>query len=546
MLRLWRHPAIASALSCLTWKLWSCVNFDAWGWLRREDFEDPAAAAAAASVVRVRAYDVFQPWGRSHGSGFLWQDGLIVTNFHVVQHAAFLAVQFADGTEHRARVRGASRDCDLAVLELSISDEERGRLPPALRLQRATPPVSSVVAAVGHPGHFAGLLTTGVVSAVGRRSSRVFQRLRSEAMGRFQRRCAADGMLLTTAYGGPGSSGGPLFTTSGRVAGVTTWGLPASRLMVAIRPEILSVVLPILATGSDFQPHTAGLSLLMPARLTWPSHFNGLLGLRLSGARLLWPGGPARKAGLRSFDELLRVGKQVKEVEEVVEGVQDLNLAGKRELEVVFRRLGESFERHALIHMTPIPARPLRTRVLRLFEKAVRLYLAVRFLKATVKATVELSEDSVSLLRGVPLLLRALDGSNQWNTSGAAWKESGSRLLKFTSRSLLEAPNNVCGSFSPGTCREGASAPIRWANISSLHKCRLKCESKRIELRSGCCSYEGRLCQLVPVTNLTDAAEPSGSKGSGEVALCSAVRLHDVIEASTHLSQLLWRLIGDR
>eukprot|EP00439_Symbiodinium_sp_Y106_P071767 s470_g12.t10 len=103
-----------------------------------------------------------------------------VTNFHVVQHASFVSVHFADGLQCRAKVKARCEPCDLAVLQVLL-DSCSGAgmpLPPPLRLARHGPDLGAKVAAVGHPEHWAWLLGVGHVTGIGRRSSRAVQRFR--------------------------------------------------------------------------------------------------------------------------------------------------------------------------------------------------------------------------------------------------------------------------------------------------------------------------------------------------------------------------------
>eukprot|EP00439_Symbiodinium_sp_Y106_P071552 s470_g12.t2 len=177
---------------CVTVLLWfrgriSRSEHDSWDtyeqatheWLH--PFRATRGTALVQSVVRVRAFDAFRPWSRSHGSGFLWdRNGHIVTNFHVVQHASFVSVHFADGLQCRAKVKARCEPCDLAVLQVLL-DSCSGAgmpLPPPLRLARHGPDLGAKVAAVGHPEHWAWLLGVGHVTGIGRRSSRAVQRFR--------------------------------------------------------------------------------------------------------------------------------------------------------------------------------------------------------------------------------------------------------------------------------------------------------------------------------------------------------------------------------
>ncbi|CAE7267658.1 unnamed protein product [Symbiodinium sp. CCMP2456] len=131
----------------------------------------------------------------SYGSqeeGLMAYTNLSVTNFHVVQHASFVSVHFADGLQCRAKVKARCEPCDLAVLQVLLDSCSGSdlQLPPPLRLARHGPDLGAKVAAVGHPEHWAWLLGVGHVTGIGRRSSRAVQRFRvdEESDGKLVRR----------------------------------------------------------------------------------------------------------------------------------------------------------------------------------------------------------------------------------------------------------------------------------------------------------------------------------------------------------------------
>lgn len=194
-------------------------------------------AIASQSVVLVRAMDLWRPWARSHGSGFVWDaDGHIVTNSHVVQMSSLLAVHFADGGACRAQVVATSERCDVALLKLKNSScsgpsGTAFELPKPLPLSKSSPRLGEEVMAVGHPGNWAWLVGVGSVTGVGRESSRAVQKWL--ALQDFQRRCAVNGMVFASVPAGPGSSGGPLINRRGEVIGITTWQFQSTPLLTA-------------------------------------------------------------------------------------------------------------------------------------------------------------------------------------------------------------------------------------------------------------------------------------------------------------------------
>ncbi|HEV2060604.1 MAG TPA: trypsin-like peptidase domain-containing protein, partial [Solirubrobacteraceae bacterium] len=143
------------------------------------------------------------------GSAFaLAPDGYLVTSAHVVEGAAAGGVaSFVDGRELDFEVVGADALSDLAVLRAHGGD-----LAPATLGDAATLRVGQLVVAIGNPYGFAGSVTAGVVSALGRSLP-----VRS---GSAQR--VVDNVIQTDAALNPGNSGGALVDGRGRVVGVNT------------------------------------------------------------------------------------------------------------------------------------------------------------------------------------------------------------------------------------------------------------------------------------------------------------------------------------
>ena len=144
-----------------------------------------------------------RPQGRKFmaaGSGFaISADGYVVTNNHVVRNAEKVTVVLDNGEEHSATVVGTDEKTDLAVVKVDgVSDM------PFVTLADDTPRVGDWVVAVGNPFGFAGSVTAGIVSAVGRD-------VQGSAYGDF---------LQIDAAINSGNSGGPTFNLKGEVVGV--------------------------------------------------------------------------------------------------------------------------------------------------------------------------------------------------------------------------------------------------------------------------------------------------------------------------------------
>ena len=137
------------------------------------------------------------------GSGFvISDDGLIITNNHVIESADEIEAVFSDGTTRRAVLIGRDKDTDLAVLKV----EADAKLPFVELADSDEAEVGDWVMAIGNPLGFQGSVSVGVVSALER----------DIQSGRY------DTYIQTDAAINRGNSGGPLFTLAGEVLGVNT------------------------------------------------------------------------------------------------------------------------------------------------------------------------------------------------------------------------------------------------------------------------------------------------------------------------------------
>jgi len=142
------------------------------------------------------------PESRSLGSGFIISaDGYILTNAHVVDAADEIDVRLTDKREYKARVIGADKRTDVALIKI-----EAGNLPTVRLGDPAKLKVGEWVVAIGSPFGFENTVTAGIVSAKGRS-------LPQENFVPF---------IQTDVAINPGNSGGPLFNMKGEVVGVNS------------------------------------------------------------------------------------------------------------------------------------------------------------------------------------------------------------------------------------------------------------------------------------------------------------------------------------
>lgn len=149
--------------------------------------------------------------GGGLGSGFVVdKQGHIVTNFHVIEAAEELEVDFPSGLKVRGEVIGRDTDSDLAVIKVNVPEDA---LFPIELGDSDQIKVGQSVIAIGNPFGLSGTMTTGIVSARGR----TLDSLRQTPEGL---NFSAGGIIQTDAAINPGNSGGPLIDLQGRVIGV--------------------------------------------------------------------------------------------------------------------------------------------------------------------------------------------------------------------------------------------------------------------------------------------------------------------------------------
>ena len=139
---------------------------------------------------------------QSLGSGFIISaDGYIMTNAHVVDHADKITVRLTDKREYRAKVIGADKRTDVALLKIEATSLPKINVGDPNRLK-----VGEWVVAIGSPFGFDNSVTAGIVSAKGRS-------LPQDNFVPF---------IQTDVAINPGNSGGPLFNMNEEVVGINS------------------------------------------------------------------------------------------------------------------------------------------------------------------------------------------------------------------------------------------------------------------------------------------------------------------------------------
>jgi serine protease Do len=227
------------------------------------------------------------------GSGVVvTPDGFMLTSAHVVAAADGGArASFVDGSEVGVEVVGTDPLSDLAVLRAEGNDFVAAELGDAERLR-----VGQLVVAIGNPHGFAGSVTAGVVSALGRSLP-----VRSRAAGRI-----VENVIQTDAALNPGNSGGALANGHGHVVGINTAVAGVGLgLAVPINDTTRKIIGALMSEGRFRRAYLgiAGGPRPLPPRLARE------LG-RETGVEVVEvvEGSPAANAGLRAEDLIVDLG----------------------------------------------------------------------------------------------------------------------------------------------------------------------------------------------------------------------------------------------
>ncbi|MHA1366264.1 MAG: S1C family serine protease [Candidatus Heimdallarchaeota archaeon] len=145
------------------------------------------------------------------GSGVIvGEDGIIITNAHVVRKAQKVDIQLHGGRKMEAEILGMMRGLDIAVLKVK---EEH--LDPITIGESSTLKVGQFALAVGNPLGLGKSVTFGMVSALDRSIS--------------AENAQMEGLIQTTAQINPGNSGGALVNTNAELIGIPTAVIPYSQ-----------------------------------------------------------------------------------------------------------------------------------------------------------------------------------------------------------------------------------------------------------------------------------------------------------------------------
>lgn len=231
---------------------------------------------------------------QSLGSGFIISaDGYILTNAHVVDHADKITVRLTDKREFSAKVIGADKRTDVALIKIDASGLPKVTMGDPNKMK-----VGEWVVAIGSPFGFDSSVTAGIVSAKGRS-------LPQDNFVPF---------IQTDVAINPGNSGGPLFNMDGQVVGINSQIYTRSGgsmgLSFSIPIDVATQVADQLRSTGKVTRGRIGVTI---QELT--SELAESFGLPKPNGALISSvekGGAAEKAGIRVSDVILKFdGKMV-------------------------------------------------------------------------------------------------------------------------------------------------------------------------------------------------------------------------------------------
>ena len=241
---------------------------------------------------------------QSQGSGFIFADGLIMTNAHVVNNSDKVVVGLTNGKKIQGKLIGQDFFTDLAVLKI----EGKGPWPKAKLGDSTKIKVGDWAIAVGNPFGLENTVTLGIISNLKRNVSQ---------LGIYDKKFE---LIQTDAAINPGNSGGPLLNRNGEVIGINTLirSGPGAGLSFAIPiNKAKEIAYQLINNGKVIHP-MIGISLIDQANLE--ANKNDVI------VGFIVPNSPAEKSGIKLNDIIIKVGDQ--DIETASDVIRQINKNG--------------------------------------------------------------------------------------------------------------------------------------------------------------------------------------------------------------------------
>jgi len=252
---------------------------------------------------------------QSQGSGFIFADGLIMTNAHVVNGSDKVIVGLTNGKKLNATLIGQDSFTDLAVLKI----EGKGPWPKAELGDSSKIKVGDWAIAVGNPFGLENTVTLGIISNLNRNVTQ---------LGIYDKKLE---LIQTDAAINPGNSGGPLLNSYGEVIGINTLirSGPGAGLSFAIPiNKAKEIAYQLLNNGKVIHP-MIGISLIEESISERKNN--------VVKVGYVVPNSPAEKSGIKIDDILIKIGN--KDIETASDVIEEISKNGiKKQVNILLKR----------------------------------------------------------------------------------------------------------------------------------------------------------------------------------------------------------------
>ncbi len=252
---------------------------------------------------------------KNQGSGFIFADGLVMTNSHVVNGSDKVIVGLTNGQKLNAKLIGQDFFTDLAVLKI----EGKGPWPIAQLGDSTTIKVGDWAIAVGNPFGLENTVTLGIISNLNRNVTQ---------LGIYDKKLE---LIQTDAAINPGNSGGPLLNSNGEVIGINTLirSGPGAGLSFAIPiNKAKEIAYQLISNGKVIHP-MIGISLI--------DESNSELNKNVVKVGYVVPNSPAEKSGIIINDIIIKVGEQ--DIETASDVISQISKNGiNKEINILLKR----------------------------------------------------------------------------------------------------------------------------------------------------------------------------------------------------------------
>ena len=256
----------------------------------------------------------------SQGSGFIFEDGLVMTNAHVVNGSDRVIIGLNNGKKFKGKLIGQDLFTDLAVLKI----EGKGPWPKAELGDSSKIKVGDWAIAVGNPFGLENTVTLGIISNLKRNVTQ---------LGIYDKKLE---LIQTDAAINPGNSGGPLLNSNGEVIGINTLirSGPGAGLSFAIPiNKAKEIADQLISNGKVIHP-MIGITLI--------DEFNFETNNNAVKVGYVVPNSPAEKGGIMTNDIIIKVGnKNIVTAADVISEIsknginKQINIHLKRRKEII-------------------------------------------------------------------------------------------------------------------------------------------------------------------------------------------------------------------